>query len=171
MGRKQVVAIFLANIVVAAFVGWLTSAWVARRSTARQSVAAHEFLLLDDAGHAGAKLSWEDRQPGMRLFDRQGHLRAALFLEPNGVPDLYLYDQNQVERAALNLFDSGVPNLAFLDGDQQHMVWTDFDKNHVYNITFTKLSDGKAQSLGSRHIIADDGGVHESDTREERSTH
>jgi len=169
--RKQVVAIFVANIVVSAFVGWLTSAWVVRRNTVRQSVAAHEFLLLDNGGHAAAKLGWDGSQPGMRLYDTAGHLREALFLEPNGVPDLYLYAQNQVARASLDLFDSGVPNLAFGDAQQQHTVLLELDKDGAYNITFQKSVNGKLQLLGTRRIIADTSGVHESDTLEERSAH
>ncbi|HET9741826.1 MAG TPA: hypothetical protein VFQ00_03665 [Terriglobales bacterium] len=171
MHRKQVVAIFLANIVVSAFVGWLTSTGVGRRSTARPSLAAHEFLLLDEAGRAAAKLGWEDRQPGMRLFDQQGHVRAALFLEPNGVPDLYLYDQNQVARASLDLFDSGVPNLAFGDADQKQMLLTDFDDKDTFNIKFEKIANGRPQVIGSRHLIADESGVHESHVPQERTAH
>jgi hypothetical protein len=115
----------MSSIVVGAISGYLAASWAIRKAaTAPAIITARQFVLVDEAGHTGAKLTWEDHQPAFRLFDQKNHLRSALFLEPNGVPDLYLYDGNDKVRAALNLFDSGVPNLAFLDETEKYMVWT-----------------------------------------------
>ena len=107
-----------------------------RTRPAPSTITAQQFILVDQAGHVGAKLAWEKRQPAIELFDSEGHLRSSIFLEPNGVPDIYLYDGKHHARAALNLFDNGLPNLAFLDETGQHMVLTEYDANGSYNTVF-----------------------------------
>jgi hypothetical protein len=96
--------------------GGIVAWWMVGRSTVmtQPALTAQEFVLRDGSDHIGAKVGWENGQPGLRLFDQTNQVRSALFLEPNGVPELYLYDSKKVVHAARNLFDSGVPNLAFV---------------------------------------------------------
>jgi hypothetical protein len=172
-GGKRIVLIMLSNILVAAITSGLTASWIAKKTLSKpqMSITAHEFILADESGRIGAKLAWDSNQPAMRLFDRAGHVRSALFLEPNGVPDLYLYDQNNVARAALNLFDSGVPNLAFLDAAQQYMVLTDYDEQHSYNTTFVRIGKDGNHTIASRRMTADHSGLHQADTGQVINTH
>ncbi|HLJ85270.1 MAG TPA: hypothetical protein VKZ53_00515 [Candidatus Angelobacter sp.] len=155
-GRRQIALLLASNVVLAALSGGLAATWMSRKSLRadRASITAREFILADESGHVGAKLTWEEHQPGIRLFDQSGHVRSALFLEPNGVPDLYLYDQNNMVRAALNLFDSGVPNLGFLDTSNEQMVFTEFDNNHSYNLRFVKIGKDANHEIASRRITA-----------------
>ncbi len=168
---KRLFIIALACVVVSA-----TSGYVAARATMSRvssdtpaKLQAREFVLVDEHGHVGAKLSWKDNQPQIQLFDRNDHMRSALFLEPNGVPDLYLYDNNSVARAALNLFDSGVPNLAFLDESQKLLVYTDLDQQRSYNIVFEELDKGAPVKVTARKMTADETGLHVRDNSEQRS--
>lgn len=169
---KVIVVILLSNIIVAALSGGLTALLIVHHTAAAtpSSLAAREFVLVDQTGHIGAKLSWENHQPGIRLFDSANHVRSAIFLESNGVPDLYLYDENNAVRAALNLFDSGVPNLAFLDAAQENMVWTDFDKNHSYNISFVRIGKDANRILASRRMTAHLAGIRTEDKPEDANS-
>ncbi len=130
----------------------------------RNALTAQQLILVDQTGHKGAELSWEQSQPALKLFDRKNHVRCALFLEPNGTPDLYLYDDAEKARAALNLFDSGVPNLAFSDQSGKLMMWTELDNNQSYNTKFM-IRDKK---VGGRIIVrrgmeASPAGIHTSE--------
>lgn len=130
-----------------------------RLSGVHRTLQAREFKLTDDRGRIGARLSWTERPPGVQLFDQDGRVRAALFLEANGVPDLYLYDQNASVRAALNLLDSGTPNLAFLDATNEHMVEALFDEHQAYSLKFFRLGKQSRKMVGIRRITADDTGL------------
>lgn len=150
-----------ASMVVAAISGYGAASWGARKTATTPAIlTARQFVLVDEAGHIGAKLTWEDHQPAIRLFDSTNHLRSALFLESNGVPDLYLYDSNDKVRAALNLFDSGIPNLAFMDATEKYMVWTEYDKSLSYNTTFARIGKDAIKVIATRRVIADGSGVH-----------
>jgi hypothetical protein len=163
----RIVLTLAASALVAAISGYLAASWAIRKSaTIPEVITARQFVLVDEAGHVGAKLTWEDHQPAIRLFDRTNHVRSALFLEPNGVPDLYLYDGNAKVRAALNLFDSGVPNLAFLDETEKYMVWTEYDKERSYNTTFASVDKDATKMIARRRITADGLGLHVRDTVE-----
>jgi len=153
-------------ILLAAISGYAAASFAIGRAAAAAPtiISARQFDLVDETGHVGARLTWQGRQPALRMFDEKNRLRSALFLEPNGVPDFYLYDANGKVRAALNLFDSGVPNLAFLDESQKYMVWTEFDNQRSYNLTFSALGENKNKILASRRISADASGLHEHDT-------
>ncbi len=160
LSTSTVVTVAL-SVLVAAISGYGTASWTLRNTaTASAIVTARQFILVDEAGHVGAKLTWEDHQPAIRLFDSSNQLRSALFLEPNGVPDLYLYDGNNKVRAALNLFDSGIPNLAFMDATEKYMVWTEFDQRLSYNTTFATIGKDAIHVIGARRIVADGSGVH-----------
>ena len=158
---------------MAAVSGGLTASWLVRRATKvnPSAITANEFALIDQSGRVGAKLGWQDHQPGIRLFDSANHVRSALFLESNGVPDLYLYDERNAVRAALNLFDSGAPNLAFLDTAQENMVWMDYDKNHTYNISFVRVGKDANRIVASRRMTAHEGKVQVDDSPEDAKSH
>lgn len=171
--RQRLAAMLVMNAVIAPVSGGLVAWWVVRRAMVmtQPALMAQQFVLRDGSGHIGAKVSWEDGQPGLRLFDRANQVRSALFLEPNGVPDLYLYDSNKVARAALNLFDSGVPNLAFVDAAGKSMVWTAYDNDHAYNIMFVAIERDATRVLASRRITVDASGLHESTTSVTNESH
>ena len=158
---SRIAVVWVGSIVFGMGSGFLAGSWAVRRATPSRTVSAREFVLTDEKGHTGAKVSWDQGQPTIQLFDRENKMRSALFLEPNGVPDLYLYDQNGNTRAALNLFDSGVPNLAFIDETQDSMVLTEYDKAGSYNLRFLRLDkNGPPHEIGSQRTKADDSGVH-----------
>lgn len=151
----------LAGAVLIAAVSAYGGALLAIRTRPAPSVVgAQQFILVDGAGHIGAKLTWERNQPAVELFDSASHLRSSLFLEPNGVPDFYLYDGKDHVRVALNLFDSGVPNLAFLDKDETVMVRTELDPNGSYNTIFSAISKSEEREIAGRHLTADSSGLH-----------
>jgi hypothetical protein len=168
MSVSKQIAFIAGGILVSAISGYLTASWAVHRSSVKPSdkISAHELVLVDEAGHVGARLAWKDGQPQIQLFDRNNRMRSALFLEPNGVPDLYLYDEKNAVRAALNLFDSGVPNLAFLDESQKHMVLTEYDQQQSYNTVFEEFDNaGHYSKIAVRKMMADGSGLHVLDTR------
>ena len=170
---KRIALTIASNIIMAAISAGLTASWMVHRtmSATPATLTAREFILTDETGRVGAKIAWEGHQPGIQLFDRANHVRSALFLEPNGIPDLYLYDQNNVVRAALNLFDSGVPNLAFIDATQENMVWLNYDKDHSFNTTFAKIGKDAIKIVASRRITTNGVGLRVDHTPEVATSH
>ena len=133
----RITFILAASMVVAAISGYGAASWGARKTATTPAIlTARQFVLVDEAGHIGAKLTWEDHQPAIRLFDSTNHLRSALFLESNGVPDLYLYDSNDKVRAALNLFDSGIPIWLLWMLPRNTWYGTQFDENSLLQYDF-----------------------------------
>lgn len=171
MSVSKQIAFVAGSILVSAISGYLAASWTIHRSAAKPAdkVSTRELVLVDDAGHVGARLTWKDGQPAIRLFDRTNKVRSEFFLEPNGVPDLYLYDSNNVARAALNLFDSGVPNLAFLDASQKLLVYTELDQQRSYNTVFEELDKGVPVKVTARKMTAHGTALHVRDTSEQAS--
>lgn len=166
----RIVFTLAGSILVSAISGYLAASWAVRRAARTPATfTARQFILVDETGHVGARLAWEEHQPTIRLFDRTDHVRSALFLEPNGVPDLYLYDGHAVVRAALNLFDSGVPNLSFVDETEKYSVETEFDNERSYNTTFVSFGKDANTVIASRKITADSSGLHVRDTGSEKA--
>lgn len=168
---KPAVFALASSILLSAISGYAGASWAIRRGTAiPAALASREFVLVDEAGHVGARLAWNEHQPIIQMFDSTDHVRSALFLEPNGVPDLYLYDAHQKVRAALNLFDSGVPNLSFGDETGRHFVRTEYDKERSYNTVFVSYSTNAAKIMASRRIVANESGLHVRDLAENRKS-
>jgi hypothetical protein len=157
----QVLASIAGIVFISAISAYEGATWAMRKSTSVPSaISASQFILVDERGHVGARVTWEKHQPAVELFDSGNHLRSSLFLEPNGVPDIYLYDAKDQVRAALNLFDSGVPNLAFLDETGRFMVWTEYDANGSYNTIFSNTGEMSNREIASRRVTADRLGLH-----------
>jgi len=74
--------------------------------TARDTVTAKEFRLVNDAGETRAVLALEEDSPTLRFYDRQGRIRASLLLT-EASPRLVLNDENGKPGLSLGLSEQG----------------------------------------------------------------
>lgn len=73
-----------------------------KRQTAKRSIEAEEFIVLDSSGTRRAKLAvGSDGWARLRLYDQTGERCASLGVAPDGSARLRFYDQTGTTRAGL----------------------------------------------------------------------
>jgi hypothetical protein len=81
-----------------------------------EGIAAEQFVLRDEDGHAHAALKISrDGTPRLAFYDPAGNPRIGLGILRDGSPHLYLYDNRRLGRVEVGLNDTGNPYLIFRD--------------------------------------------------------
>jgi hypothetical protein len=86
----------------------------------QRSVAATEFVLLDSAGKARARISVDkDGQTTFSICDRASHPRAQVLVDSLGAPSITLYDTENRVRLVLKVGTDGIPTVGLSDQNSE----------------------------------------------------
>ncbi len=85
-------------------------------SAPRRIVSASEFVVLDAAGKARARIDVnKDGQAGFAMYDSDSHARAQIVIDNQGAPSVRLYDTSNKLRLSLEISTDGVPTVRLMD--------------------------------------------------------
>lgn len=87
---------------------------------AQRIVTASEFVVLDAAGKARARIDVsKDGQANFAIYDGYSHPRAQIVVDSLGAPSIKLYDLANKLRLSLEVGTDGIPTVRLLDSHSQ----------------------------------------------------
>jgi hypothetical protein len=109
----------------------------------RQVVTASEFVVLDAAGKARARIDVNnDGQAGLAMYDRDNHPRAQIVVDNLGAPSVRLYDTSNKLRLSLEVSTDGIPTVRLMDTSNQARELLGVDAEGEAGLNFY-AGDGK----------------------------
>lgn len=118
----------------------------AKKGAIAQSMTAHEFILIDQAGAKRADLHMlTDGGPALDLYDTGGTLRASYGITEKGVARARFYNAKGDAQAGLGVTADGRPALALMDSSRNLRATIDVSSQGAPTV---RLFSAKGAELG-----------------------
>jgi hypothetical protein len=102
----------------------------ALKNATAQSITAHDFILVDEAGIKRADLHMlTGGGPALELFDTNGTMRASYAITEKGVARTRFYNAKGDAQAGLGVTQDGRPALALMDLNRSLRATMDVSEN------------------------------------------